>query len=62
MFSELTWQGAVLLGLGMLVVGVPAVWMIMRAARDRAIARDPFGSRRRRRRSRRRRRRRFLGR
>ncbi len=62
MFSELTLQGAVLLGLGMLVVGVPAVWMIMRAARDRAIARDPFGSRRRHRRWRRRRRHRFLGR
>ena len=48
MFSELTWLGVVFLGLGVLVVGVPAVWMIVRAARDRAIARDPFGARRRR--------------
>ncbi len=48
MFSELTWLGAVLLGLGVLVVGVPALWMIVRAVRDRAIARDPYGSRRRR--------------
>ena len=55
MFSELTWLGAFLLVLGMLVVGVPALWMIARAARDRAIARAPFGSHRRRRRSRRRR-------
>jgi hypothetical protein len=47
MFSELTWLGAVLLGLGMLVVGVPALWMIVRAIRDRAIARDSIGSRRR---------------
>ena len=62
MFSELNWLAAVLLGLGVLVVGIPAVWMIVRTARDRAIARDPFGSRRRHRRSRRRRRHRFLGR
>jgi hypothetical protein len=55
MFSELTWLGTVLLGLGVLVVGALACWVIVRAARDR------FGSRRRRRRSRRRRRR-FLGR
>ena len=48
MFSELNWLGAVLLGLGVLVVGIPAVWMIVRAARDRAIARDPFGPRSRR--------------
>jgi len=48
MFSELTWLGAALLGLGVLVVGVPAVWTIVRAVRDHAIARDPFGSGRRR--------------
>ncbi len=44
MFSELTWLGAALLGLGVLVVGGPAVWTIVRAVRDHAIARDPFGS------------------
>jgi hypothetical protein len=48
MFSELNWLGAVLLALGVLVVGVPALWMIRRSVRDRAIARDPFGARRRR--------------
>ncbi len=48
MFSELTWLGAVFLGLGVLVVGVPAVWMIVRAVRDRAFVRDPHGWRRRR--------------
>ncbi len=42
MFSELTWLAAVLLGLGVLVVGALAWWVIVRAARDR------FGSRRRR--------------
>ena len=52
MFSELTWLGVVFLGLGVLVVGVPALRMIVRAVRDRAIARAPFGSRHRRRRSR----------
>jgi uncharacterized membrane protein len=49
MFSELTWLGAVFLGLGVLVVGVPAVWMIVRAVRGRAFVRDPHGWRRRRR-------------
>jgi len=44
MFSELTWLGAVLLGLGVLIVGVPAFWVIQRGVRDRADARDPFGS------------------
>jgi hypothetical protein len=58
MFSEVTWLGAVLLGLGVLVVGTLAWWVIVRAARDRAIARDPFGSRRRRAKRRRRSRRR----
>ncbi len=48
MFSELTWLAAVLLGLGVLVVGALTLWVIVRAARDRAIARDPHGSRRRR--------------
>ncbi len=48
MFSELNWLGAVLLGLGVLVVGALAWWVIVRATRDRAIARDPFGPRRRR--------------
>ncbi len=46
MFSELTWLGAVLLGLGVLVVGGPALWMIRRAVRDRAFVRDPHGWRR----------------
>ncbi len=48
MFYELTWLGAVLLGLGVLVVRVPALWMIVRAVRHRAIARDHRGSRHRR--------------
>ena len=47
MFSEMTWLGAVLIGLGVLVVGVPILWMIVRAARDRTIARDPKKWRRR---------------
>ncbi len=47
MFSELTWLGVVLLGLGVLIVGVPVLWLIVRAARDRASARDPFDSGRR---------------
>ena len=47
MFSELTWLGMVLLALAVLVVGVPALWMIRRSVRDRADARDPFASRRR---------------
>ena len=47
MFSELTWLGAVLLGLGVLVVGALAWSVIVRAVRDRAIARDRRGSRRR---------------
>ncbi len=42
-------------GLGVLVVGVAALWVIVRAARDRTIARDPFGPRRRRAKRRRRR-------
>ena len=40
MFSELTWLGAVLLGLGVLVVGALAWWAIMQAAHRRANARD----------------------
>ncbi len=55
MFSELNWLGAIILGLGVLVVGVAALWVIVRAARDRTIARDPFGPRRRRAKRRRRR-------
>ena len=56
MFSELTWLCAVLLGLGVLVVGGPVLWMIRRAVRDRAFVRDPHGWRRRRAERRRRRR------
>ena len=48
MFSEVTWLGVIILGLGILVIAVPAVWMIVRAARNRAIARDSNGSRHRR--------------
>ncbi len=40
MFSELTWLGAVLLGLGVLVVGALAWLVIMQAVRRRANARD----------------------
>ena len=36
MFSELTWLGAVLLGLGVLVVGALAWWAIMQAVHRRA--------------------------
>ncbi len=42
-------------GLGVLVVGALAWWVIVRAARDRTIARDLFGSHRRRAKRRRRR-------
>lgn len=45
MFSELTWVGVAFLGLGVLVVGVPALWFIVRGARDRADAHDPFSLR-----------------
>jgi hypothetical protein len=40
MFSELTWLAAVLLGLGVLVVGVLAWWAIMQAVHRRYNARD----------------------
>ena len=40
MFSELTWLGAVLLGLGVLVVGALAWWMIVQEVRRRDNARD----------------------
>jgi hypothetical protein len=40
MFSELYWLGAVLLALGVLVVGALAWWAIMQAVHRRANARD----------------------
>ena len=40
MFSELTWLGTVLLGLGVLVVGALAWWVIVQAVRRRYNARD----------------------
>jgi hypothetical protein len=48
MYYELTWLGAVLLGVGAIALGVPAVWLMIRAIRDRKLARDLHGSRRRR--------------
>jgi hypothetical protein len=48
MYYELTWLGAVLLGVGAIALGVPAVWLAVRANRDRKMARDLDGSRRRR--------------
>jgi hypothetical protein len=48
MYYELTWLGAVLLGVGAIALGVPAAWLIVRAIRDRKLARDLQGSRRRR--------------
>jgi hypothetical protein len=47
MFHELMWLGVVLAVVGVLVVGALAWWVIVRAVRDRAIARDRRGSRRR---------------
>ena len=40
MYYELTWLGVVLLGLGVLVLGGPAVWLIRRALRERAELRE----------------------
>ncbi len=40
MFSELTWLGTVLLGLGVLVVGALAWWVIVQAIQRRNNARD----------------------
>ncbi len=40
MFSELYWLGAVLLGLGVLVVGALAWWVIAQAVHRRYNARD----------------------
>ncbi len=40
MFSELNWLGAVLFGLGVLVVGALTWWVIVQAARRRYNARD----------------------
>ena len=40
MFSELNWLGAVLLGLGVLMVGALAWWVIVQAVRRRYNARD----------------------
>lgn len=48
MYYELTWLAVVLLGVGALALGVPAAWLIVRALRDRDIARDARGSRSRR--------------
>ncbi len=48
MYYELTWLGAVLLGVGATALGVPAVWLIVRAIRDRKLTQDRHGSRRRR--------------
>ena len=48
MYYELTWLGTTLLGVGAIALGVPAVWLIIRAIRDRKLARDLHGSRRRR--------------
>jgi len=47
MFSELIWLGAILLGLAVLVVVAPRLWMIVRASRDRSDAHEyhPHGSR-----------------
>ncbi len=40
MFSELNWLGAVLLGLGLLVVGALTWWVIVQAVHRRDNARD----------------------
>jgi len=40
MFSELNWLGAVLLGLGLLVLGALAWWVIVQAVHRRDNARD----------------------
>jgi hypothetical protein len=40
MFSELTWLGAILLGLGVLIVGALAGWVIVQAIRRRDDAHD----------------------
>ena len=48
MYYELTWLGAVLLGVGAAALGVSAARLILRAFRDRDIARDGRDSRRRR--------------
>ncbi len=40
MFSELNWLGAVLLGLGLLVVGALTWWVIVQAVRRRYNVRD----------------------
>ncbi len=48
MYSELTWLGAIVLGLGVLVIGAAVLWVFVRDARDFAIARDPYAKRRRR--------------
>ena len=45
MFYEMTWVGAILLGLGLLVFVVPAIWMIVQVIRDRTVVRDTDGSR-----------------
>ncbi len=40
MFSELTWLGAVLLGLGVIIVVALASWVIVQVIRRRDNARD----------------------
>ncbi len=40
MFSELNWLGAVLLGLGVLVIGALTWWVFVRAVHRRDNARD----------------------
>ena len=40
MFYELNWLGAVLLGLGILVLAGPVSWLIVRALRHRAELRE----------------------
>ncbi len=48
MYYEPTWLGAVLLGVGAIALLVPTVWLIVRAIRDRSVARGRHGSHRRR--------------
>ena len=43
MFSELNWLGAVLLGLGVLVIGALTWWVIVQAIHRRDNARDDRG-------------------
>ncbi len=47
MYYELTWVAAVFLGVGAVALGVPLVRLVVRALRDREIARGARGTRRR---------------